>query len=163
MCSNEGKHLVFIKRYSFAWCKIIGTNYHLVVTCRTVADIAREVCDDPVGNILYICGSCLHIRIVHRSKHLRKVVCRHCHCIFCVDLLAVDDILYRLVIIIIFKHHHVYLKDLSVCFAHLPECLVINALELFCCRLLGLGNSFLFSLAVFCVNTFYSGILLFEY
>ena len=162
MRGNESEHLILIERDSFAGGEVVGAYYHFIVSFRAVSRRACKVSDHPIRNILNVGGARLHIRVVHRGEHLSEVIGGKGYCVLGVYALAVDDIFYRLVIIVVLEHHHVYLEDLRVSFADLFKRLFVYFPELFSGGGLSLRYPFLFLFGILNAHSLYCRVGLFE-
>ena len=163
MSGNKCKHLVLIKRNGFARCKIVRTDDRLLIGCGAVGICTCQVCNNAVGNISYICGSCLHIGIVHRREHSCKVIRCKRYRIFGIYRLGIYYVFDRLVVIVVVKHHQMNLEYLCVSFSDLFECFFVNLGKLFCGKLLCRFYSLLFLFGIFNVYACYCRIALFEH
>ena len=91
---------------------------------------AAQVPDQAIGDILHICGSCLHVLIIHARKHLGKIVAGHCHGILGVHLLVLNHGLNGFLIVIVLEHHLMDLKNSRIDLADLLQGFLIKPAEL---------------------------------
>ena len=88
----KSKDLALVQLYSLAGGQIIRrNNTRLIRLSHTFSHTAEDV-QYTLGYILYVRRTPLHICIIHRSKHLRKVVRRCCYGKFCIYFLGTYNI-----------------------------------------------------------------------
>ena len=90
-----------------------------------------QILNETVGNITDICRSRLHIIIIHAGKHLGKIITGHCNRILCIHHFIADHIADGILIILIFQHHLMHLKNRCAGFTNFFHCLIIQFLQLF--------------------------------
>ena len=90
----------------------------------------------------------MHIGIVHRCEHFRKIISCDCNSIFRIDILGCDHFCDGIVIILILYHHHMNFKDCRIRFTDFTESLFVDFLKLCnrCC--LGFLKPFQFDLGI---------------
>ena len=155
-CGDKCKHFVLIQQNRFAGCQIIGTNNHLAVSQVVCICIYIQILNQSIGDVFDIGCTCLHIGIIHGTKHLCKIIGRQCNGILCIDQLRFNDVFNGFIVILIFQHHHMNFKNLRIGLADFFQCLLINRLQLigrtlFCC-----GNTCFFCFHIGDVSSLYS-------
>ena len=128
VCRHKCQHLVLIQRNGFAGGEVVRTNDVLFAGIFLHSNASRQIGNDAVGNVPHVSRTSLHIGIVHGGEHLGEVVRRNGNRILSIDFLGINDVLNALVVVVIFQHHHVDLKDLSIGFTHFFQCLFIDRL-----------------------------------
>ena len=92
-----------------------------VICCKNDRDIrvdpplndTVENVEDPVGDVLHVCGSRLHISVIHGCKHIRELRSCISNCCLCVVCFLHDQCLNGIFIIKVFRHQLVSLKEHS--------------------------------------------------
>ena len=128
VCRHKCQYLVLIQRNSFAGGEVVRTDDVLFAGIFLHSNVSRQIGNDAVGNVPHVSRTSLHIGIVHGGEHLGEVVRRNGNRILSIDFLGINDVLNALVVVVIFQHHHVDLKDLSIGFTHFFQCLFIDRL-----------------------------------
>ena len=145
---SKSKHFLFIELYCLTWCKIVCCNNtrfcHL--TC-SVAHSAENI-KHTLGNVLHVGCTSLHICIIHRCKHLCKVISCCRNSILCIYTLCTDNSFNRFQIIQIIKHHLVNLKDHGVGLTYIFNGFVVKVFQLVDCCVLSLFESLPFRIHV---------------
>ena len=130
VASNEAQELALVQLDGFTGGQVIGHQDRGLVIHHLRIFQPRENIDHPVGDILYVCGSGLHIGIFHGSKGSGKIFTCGRGGVFRRGPLGINDALHSIQIILVLQHHLVDFEDGGVVLAHLVQSLFIEGGQL---------------------------------
>ena len=127
---DKAQNLGLVQLYGLRRSQIVRCQNNRHIRINTACHSAAQNTNDAVGNILDVCGARLHVAVVHRGKHLCKLLRHLRNGIFCIDLFAVNQILNALYIVEVIQHHLMRFKQFCAFFAYFCKSLFIQRLEL---------------------------------
>ena len=136
---HEAQNLGLVQLQGLGGGQIVRRQDHRLLGIDAALHNAHEVIEKPLGHILNVRGSCLHVRIVHGGKHGGKLLARHHHGVLRVALLFLHGAGDGIHIILVLDEHSMGFKqDGGLIAGFLPAVLRQH---------LQLGNGFLLCLS----------------
>lgn len=151
-----------VKRKNYAGRKVGGADYGFVLLCFGNGVFSHKISDNSVGNVADVGGTGFHIFVFHGIEHLDKVVGGDCHRILRIQHLSVYNVVHRIVVVHVFKHHLLNLENCGMGFSHFRQCLLVNFSKLGGGHLLCLLVARFFLIGIFNVNAAHIIVLLLE-